>query len=262
MLRAGTGRRGPFSGALIAASAFSPLDYAPIAWWDLTDLTAMTAGIGVGDPITDGYNKAGKAYLVDASGTQRPTLAQDANGVYYGSFDGGDDRLATNVDFGAYFSGKTAATVFIVAKVDTAATTRTFYAYGTNAVGGSMYLYSYHGDAAYAGLYGSASAEAGTTGPGLNLNVLTQRYNLAHDLAVLAAIRQRFNGVDQALSVIGTKPSPSTPITPFRNDSFIIGNSGLGGLAGRVYQVIVYDKTLTDEECANVEAYLATKCRV
>lgn len=84
---------------------FTPADLflssEPGAWYDMTDLSTMWQDTGATTPVTAAGqtcaridDKSGNGHhAVQATASKRPTVRQDANGVYYLEFDGTDDEL-------------------------------------------------------------------------------------------------------------------------------------------------------------------------
>jgi len=83
-----------------------PSDFSTL-FQDSAGTTPVTA---VGQPVGKILDKSGRGnHATQSTGASRPTLQQDSNGLYYLSFDGADDGMATP---SINFTGTDAVTVF------------------------------------------------------------------------------------------------------------------------------------------------------
>lgn len=273
MLRVGAGRS-PF-GPFAIRGSFNPLDLNPIAFYNMTDLSRLWQDANRTIPATADGDPVGRvddlvvvnASMKQGTSSDRPTLRKDANGVWHIQGDGLGDSIATqDVTIHPNFNGSVEATIFIVEKPDanpsSAAGVYTFNNYNNE---GTLYMYNYTGGGRYFGAKGNQVCEGGNTGHALDLKVWTQRVNMTPGTTPADALRIRANGVDQSI----TFPQNNTPnltgstVTLMQRQLTLfkfVGTTYDGG--GRVYMIIMYNYLLTDDQCAQVEAWINQQCRV
>lgn len=254
---------------------FNPLDLSPIAFYNMTDLSKLWQDANGTIPATADGDPVGRiddlvvvnAHMQQGTAGERPSLRQDANGVWHIQGDGLGDWIATqDVSTHPDFANSVEATIFIVEKPDAnpspVSGVYTFNNYNNE---GTLYFYNYQSGGRYFGAKGNQVCEGGNDGHALNLKVWTQRVDMTPGTNPSSALRIRANGVDQTITYVQNN-QPNTvgstvtlgkmQLTLFKFEGTIYA----GG--GRAYMIILYNYLLTDDQCAQVEAWINTECQV
>ncbi len=245
----------PFPRSLFAAGEqgiwLDPSDFSTL-FQDSAGTTPVTA---LGQPVGKILDKSGRGnHASQTTSASRPTLQQDSNGLYYLSFDGTDDGMATpSIDFTATDK----MTVWAgVRKLSDAARAivveignnqlQSFKIEAPNAAAQPEYLFSNAGSMVGLALYRNAAVAAPNT------SVITGIGSISGDIALL-----RINGVQAATSAAdqGTGNYGNYPL--------YIGRRGGTTLPfnGRLYQLIVRGVESNAGQIAAGEAYVNAKTR-
>lgn len=227
--------------------------------------TARTTSATVGDAVAGWADKSGNGYHASQPTlASRPILRQDAGGAYYLEFDGSNDFITSgSIDFATGLDQQiTAASAF-----DATGQTGTGVIYeagraGINRSGSCLYMRD--DGSGYEGRWWNNVETQGVrkqyaTTPGHDVfTVLMDR----DQAAIADAMKLRVDGVEVATT---TLPSDIATTQSFRNYPLSIGryyNISAGYLDGKLYGLIVVNRTLTAEELTGLDAYLAAKSGV
>lgn len=215
-----------------------------MAWYDFSDSKYLTLS---STAITQALDRSGNGNdtVVQATSTARPTwAANQQNGKASATFDGGD-----NLELPAAILTLPTAnnTVFSVAKRNTEAGT-TNYIYSLIEAGvtvnNALNFGSVSGSVNYFNSAGVAIAKTGVT----NTN-----YQI---------IAGRISGTTQGISVNGSAETTNASGTyPVTANTAYIGSNGAAQsfLTGAESELIMYNRSLTNAEKAQVERYLSRK---
>ena len=233
-----------------------PSDFSTL-FQDAAGTTPVTA---VGQPVGKILDKSGRGnHASQTTSASRPTLQQDSNGLYYLSFDGTDDGMATpSIDF----TGTDKMTVWAgVRKLsDAARGLLVELSASFTGVPGSFDIEAPSatlGDRYYFGLNSSAVAVVASTGFAAPLtSVLSCAYDIA-GATVADEVKPRVNGV----AIAGSAGAAGTG--NFSNSALYIGRRGGASLPfnGRIYQLIVRGAASNDGQIAATEAWVNGKTR-
>jgi parallel beta-helix repeat protein len=187
--------------------------------------------------------------------TRQPTLIANAiNGLPALSFDGVDDFMTFNLPM----TGFSGATIFLVAASTSSTQDGTWHGatnsaifWNENSDWSTIFLTPFQRHVKY---------QFGTGWPN-NISTYTRPVSLGTNFSVNTAIK---NGANEALYVNGSLVFSAGGKGPALMNSRPTGNLGRGYndntyFAGRIAEVLVYTRALTDAERQNVEAYLLTR---
>lgn len=246
----------PFPRSLFSAGEqgiwLDPSDFSTL-FQDSAGTTPVTA---VGQPVGLALDKSGRGnHATQSTSASRPTLQQDSNGLYYLSFDGTDDSMATpSINFtgtdkmtvwaGVRKLSDAAAAILCELSVTSAGYNGTFYI-AAPVTAAANYGFLSRGTAI-------ATAFSAASFPSPITSVLTGLGNISGDSSVL-----RVNGV-QAASVATNQGTGN-----YGNYPLYIGRRGGASLPfnGRIYQLIVRGAESNAGQIAATEAYVNAKAR-
>mgnify|MGYP000883493968 CR=1 FL=1 len=252
----------PFPRSLFAAGEqgiwLDPSDFSTL-FQDAAGTTPVTA---VGQPVGKILDKSGRGnHATQSTGASRPTLQQDSNGLYYLSFDGTDDGMATP---SINFTGTDKMTVWAGAQsASTAATAIIAELSSTTGAGnpGSMaVLWPRLPYAVNFGLAGTAAASRSTSASAdTGLRVISCAFDIS-SASTVDEIKPRVNGAAPSLLTVDAGPAGTGN---FGNYPLYIGRRGGTSLPfnGRLYQLIVRGAESNAGQIAATEAYVNAKTR-
>ena len=226
------------------------------------DAAGTTPVTAVGQPVGRINDKSGRGnHAYQTTAASRPTLQQDSNGLYYLSFDGTDDGLATSsIDF----TGTDKMTVWAGAKANSAAAnamlfelSNTFGAGNPGSIGVLCPRLPY---AVNFGLAGTAAASRSTSASAdTGLRVISCAFDIS-SASTVDEIKPRVNGAAPSLLTIDAGPAGTGN---FGNYPLYIGRRGGTTLPfnGRIYQLIVRGAASNAGQIAAIEAYVNAKTR-
>ena len=230
-------------------------------WLDPSDFSTMfqdaagtTPVTAVGQPVGKILDKSGRGnHATQSTGASRPTLQQDSNGMYYLSFDGTDDGMATP---SINFTGTNKMTVWAgVRKLSDAAVGLVVELSASSGVNnGSFYLVASASAGANYQLLSKGTVLAAATPSGVAApitNVLTGICDISGDLC-----RLRVNGT-------ATSATTDQGTGNYGNYPLYIGRRGGTTLPfnGRIYQLIVRGAASNAGQIAAGEAWCNSKTR-
>ena len=218
-------------------------------WYDGADTTTYVPSATDEGQITQWTDKSDFAHNANPDGgNAKPTYENTVlqNGHGYLEFDGGDSLTVNPFTQLASAAG---FTVFVVAKQN-------------NTTGIQVLTTTNQSDLAIAGGTAFTVAMAGataTTGPTV-ADTDWHQHTLIYDgtgSTNADKLKYRLDKTSKTLTFVGTVDST----TSASNNEFFIGNnvSGTNGLTGYIAEVILFNKTLSATEYANVENYLSNK---
>jgi len=225
---------GEFSDAVTATpiAAFSPLDLSPVLWLDASDTSTITE---VGGAVSQWDDKSGNGYDV-AQGTAaaQPTSGtRTINSLNVLDFDGSSDYLQI-VNFSAAISQPN--TVFVVASQD---------------AGGSDVL-----------------IDSGTASPRTFFRTFLNQYQLSAGTGLSGGVPNTnphihmfvANSTSSVIEIDGSNVASGNAGTNGMDGATIGGAYSVGSYwDGAIAEVIIVDGTLTAEQIADTEQYLANK---
>lgn len=200
-------------------------------------------------------------HATQSTDASRPTLQQDSNGLYYLSFDGTDDGMATpSIDF----TGTDKMTVWAGAKANSAAANAMLFelstAFGAGNPGSMGILWPRLPYAVNFGLAGTAGASRSTSAAAdTGLRVISCAFDISKALTV-DEITPRVNGAGPSLLTIDAGPAGTGN---YGNYPLYIGRRGGTTLPfnGRIYQLIVRGAASNAGQIAATEAWCNSKAR-
>ena len=228
-------------------------------WYDPSDFSTMFQDSAGTIPVTAAGQQVGKIldkspfanHLTQSTEANRPTLAIDALGYYYLSYDGVNDLESATIDFSAsdkltvVASFKTAlASDYSVMSLGAVTTEAGTFDFGTY-LGGAI-------------LYRSGATPFGaraTSSLGASVVTVSATCDLAGATQATENPALRVDGSQYSLTDYG---SGDTGGGNFGNYTFKLGG-GLYQLDGRIYGALGFDIVLTTEQLEIVEAYLNSK---
>ena len=218
-------------------------------WYDAADTATFTPSPSDESSITQWRDKSVLAHNANSTGSKKPTYENTTLQAGYGyiEFDGVNDLLSVNPF--TQLQNKSGYTVFLVSKL--ADTTGIQYFTETNQNDLRM---NSNGTTMEVGMQGAVATVASEANTNWSVHTIvfdgTQTGNAAR-------LVYRKNKTAKTLSFTGTVAAT----TNASNTHFYIGNSGseASPMQGFVAELILFDKTLTATEYANVENYLTTK---
>jgi len=231
------------------------------AWYDPSDFSTLyqdaagtTPVTAVGQPVGKILDKSGRGnHATQTTSASRPTLQQDSNGLYYLSFDGTDDGMATP---SINFTGTDKMTVWAgVRKLSDAATgiiaelsTNSDSTNGTFTLAASVGGNNYYTQSR--GTVRSVQNATGYVAP--NSAVLVAEAKISTDTLRLHVnnAAPRSSATDQGTGNYGNYP-------------LYIGRRGGTSLPfnGRIYQLIIRGAASSDGQIAAGEAWCNSKTR-
>jgi len=244
----------PFPRSLFASGEqgiwLDPSDFSTL-FQDSAGTTPVTA---VGQPVGKILDKSGRGnHATQSTGASRPTLQQDSNGLYYLSFDGTDDGMATpSIDFtgtdkvtvwaGVRKLSDAAIGMIVELSASAGANNGVFYLAAAASAGANYQLLS-------KGTVLAAATLSGIAAP--ITNVLTGICAISGDLCTA-----RVNGV--ATSVATDQGTGN-----YGNYPLYIGRRNNASLPfnGRIYQLIVRGAASNAGQIAATEAWCNSKTR-
>jgi len=199
------------------------------------------------------------AYQTTAA--SRPTLQQDSNGLYYLSFDGTDDGMATP---SINFTGTDKMTAWAGAKANSAAASAVLFelstTFGAGNPGSMGVLWPRLPYAVNFGLAGTAAASRSTSASAdTGLRVISCAFDISSALTV-DEIKPRVNGAAPSLLTVDAGPAGTGN---FGSYPLYIGRRGGTTLPfnGRIYQLIVRGAASNAGQIAAGEAWCNSKTR-
>ena len=229
-----------------------PSDFSTL-FQDAAGTTPVTA---LGQPVGKILDKSGRGnHATQSTAASRPTLQQDSNGMYYLSFDGTDDGMATP---SINFTGTDKMTVWagvrklsdaaagILAELSAALTSNvgTFYLAAPQLAGAAAYAFASRGSIAVTHITAAAAAP--------NTSVIVGVGDISGDVELI-----RRNGAQAGVSTAdqGTGNYGNYPL--------YIGRRGGTSLPfnGRLYQLIIRGAASNDGQIAAGEAWCNAKAR-
>jgi hypothetical protein len=229
-----------------------PSDFSSL-YQDSAGTTPVTA---VGQPVGKILDKSGRGnHATQSTGASRPTLQQDSNGMYYLSFDGTDDGMATP---SINFTGTDAVTVFagvrknsdaaagLVVELSASLTSNagTFYLAAPQGAGAAAYAFASRGSITVTNI------TAGATAP--DTSVIVGVGDISGDIELI-----RRNGTQAGVSTAdqGTGNYGNYPLyIGRRNNASLPFN-------GRIYQLIIRGAESNAGQIAATEAWCNSKTR-
>jgi hypothetical protein len=218
-------------------------------WYDAADTATFTPSPSDESSITQWQDKSILAHNANSTGSKKPTYENTTLQAGYGyvEFDGVNDIMSVNPF--TQLQSKSGYTVFLVSKL--ADTTGIQYLTETNQNDLRMNSNGTTMEVGMQGAVGTVASEANT-----NWCVHTIVFD-GTQTGNAARLVYRKNKTAKTLSFTGTVAAT----TSASNTHFYIGNSSseASPMQGFVAELILFDKTLTATEYANVENYLTTK---
>ena len=244
----------PFPRSLFASGEqgiwLDPSDFSTL-FQDAAGTTPVTT---LAQPVGLIRDKSGRGnHATQSTGASRPTLQQDSNGLYYLSFDGTDDGMATP---SINFTGTNAVTVFAGVRKNSDAATGVLAELSTNSdsTNGTFVLAaSVSGNNYYAQSRGTVRSTGTATGyVAPHSAVLVAEAKISTDI-----LRLHVNNAAPLSSA--TDQGTGT----FGNYPLYIGRRGGASLPfnGRIYQLIVRGAASNAGQIAATEAYVNAKTR-
>lgn len=236
-----------------------PSDFSTL-YQDSAGTTPVTA---VGQPVGLALDKSGRGnHATQTTGASRPTLQQDSNGLYYLSFDGTDDGMATP---SINFTGTDKMTVWAGAQSASTAATAIIAelssATGAGNPGSMVVLWPRLPYAVNFGLAGTAAAASRSTSASADtgLRVISCAFDIS-SASTVDEIKPRVNGAAPSLLTVDAGPAGTGN---FGNYPLYIGRRGGTSLPfnGRLYQLIVRGAESNAGQIAATEAYVNAKTR-
>jgi len=209
-----------------------------------------------GSAITTWRTSQGNLTVTQATAGRRPTFRTNIqNGLPAVLFDGVDDALASASSFSIYVSSNQ-RTVFTVARPTALVAVGTGNTYGrpqiwcaANGFNGLSVSPSGSNNIFNVWDYdASSSVSASTASAAVNSNILLTTRHLA--------------GVTSISLNQGTPVTNSTLRDASTNNVLVFGNDGVSGTlpyTGYIFEILFYNRALSNEEIAAVEAFLKTK---
>ena len=246
--------RPPFPRSLFSAGEqgiwLDPSDFSTL-FQDSAGTTPVTA---VGQPVGKILDKSGRGnHATQSTGASRPTLQQDSNGLYYLSFDGTDDGMATpSINFtgtdkvtvwaGVRKMSDAAIGMIVELSASAGANNGVFYLAAAASAGPNYQLLS-------KGTVLAAATLSGIAAP--ITNVLTGICAISGDLC-----RLRVNGT-------ATSATTDQGTGNYGNYPLYIGRRNNASLPfnGRIYQLIVRGAASNAGQIAATEAWCNSKTR-
>ena len=227
-----------------------PSDFSTL-FQDAAGTTPVTA---VGQPVGLALDKSGRGnHATRTTALSRPTLQQDSNGLYYLSFDGTNDGMATpSIDF----TGTDKMTVWAGLRKNSDAARGVVCELTGGGIAGSFSINAptgYLNGYLWQALGSTASGGALVSGYAAPVsNVLCGTADIAADANVL-----RINAVQVATNPLDLGTGN------FANAALYIGRRGGASLPfnGRIYQLIVRGAASNDGQIAATEAWCNAKTR-
>ena len=246
----------PFPRSLFSAGEqgiwLDPSDFSTL-FQDAAGTTPVTA---VGQPVGLIRDKSGRGnHSSQSTAASRPTLQQDSNGLYYLSFDGTDDGMATpSIDF----TGTDKITVWVgVRKLSDATAGMVVELSATScANNGSFYIAAPVTAAANYGWQSKGTlpspSQSGSSFASPHTSVITGIGDISGDIS-----RIRVNGT--TITTTTTDQGPGN----YGNYPLYIGRRGgtTTPFNGRIYQLIVRGAESNAGQIAATEAYVISKTR-
>ena len=228
-----------------------PADFSTL-FQDAAGTTPVTA---VGQPVGKILDKSGRGnHATQSTGASRPTLQQDSNGLYYLSFDGTDDGMATP---SINFTGTDKMTVWAgVRKLSDAAAGMVCELSTTSTNNGSFYLAAPVTANANYGFHSKGTnpqpAQTGNSFASPHTSVTTGIGDISGDISSI-----RVNGT----TITTSKLDQGTG--NYGNYPLYIGRRGGTSLPfnGRIYQLIVRGAESNAGQIAAGEAWCNSKTR-
>lgn len=250
-------RRGGFNPRSLFASGeqgiwLDPSDFSAL-FQDAAGTTPVTA---VGQPVGKILDKSGRGnHSSQSTAASRPTLQQDSNGLYYLSFDGTDDGMATpSIDFTgtdkmtvwAGVRKLSDAAIGVVCELSASLTSNagTFYLAAPQVAGAATYAFASRGSIAVTNI------TAGATAP--DTSVIVGVGDISGDIELI-----RRNGAQAGVSTADQGTGN------FGNYPLYIGRRGGTTLPfnGRIYQLIIRGAESNAGQIAAGEAWMNGKTR-
>lgn len=234
------------SGAV--AAPFSPLDLSPALWLDASDAATITQ---VANAVSQWNDKSGNGrHATQVTAANQPTTnTRTINGLNVIDFDGTNDNL--DLPSGVYGWSNGDLTVFGVVQYDSSIGNRSWltgsgsgsneFNAGRRNSAGSLTESAF--STSSAGVFANSSQVVSTVGVG--------------QTRIMGCVK---SGSSQFHFRDGTKGSAATAATFTMTQAEIgIASSTFDPLNGVIAEIIVYTRVLSDSECNQVGAYLATK---
>jgi hypothetical protein len=250
----------------VFSTPFSPLDLSPALWVDASDETTITES---GGAVSQWDNKGSLGNFTQGTAASQPTTgATTLNGKNVIDF-AADHLLSTDsaATFTFLLDGSQYA-AFAVVKAGTAPNINAAYSWlSTEIVPPYSYFEWFYDDRSFVSRNDQVTHEIGITGTIIVQNRLndTMTANAFHVVSLVAdpanataaarSIQSVDGGTDIAENTATAAPSSTAP-----NRTLAIGYAA-GGLAftGSIAEMILVDGTLTAQQIADTEAYLANK---
>ena len=246
----------PFPRSLFSAGEqgiwLDPSDFSTL-FQDAAGTTPVTA---VGQPVGKILDKSGRGnHATQSTGASRPTLQQDSNGLYYLSFDGTDDGMATpSIDFtgtdkmtvwtGVRKLSDAAIGMIVELSASLSSNAGTFYLAAPQVAGAAAYAFASRGSITVTNI------TAGATAP--DTSVIVGVGDISGDIELI-----RRNGAQAGVSTAnqGTGTYGNYPLyIGRRNNASLPFN-------GRIYQLIVRGAASNAGQIAAGEAWCNSKTR-
>jgi hypothetical protein len=234
-----------------AVGKFNPIDLAPLAWWDATDATTVTAS-GTPARVSEWRSRVGTAKATQTTSTAQPIYDSTIPAVHFDALATSNRRWLTT-DLSAARSN---ISMFAVVQ-STDLPTNAFgniYAFigGTAGVGLGQGWVIVGNDTTFIGQVRSAAGVTLATGASRNTNVNV--HTLKGTAASFVSIQTNLQNVASTATAI----DPSAVVSDWR---FGLGPDTAVNfhLRGYIHEVIIYDKVLSAVETAKVQVYLLEK---
>ncbi len=255
----------PFPRSLFASGEqgiwLDPSDFSTL-YQDSAGTTPVTA---LGQPVGLALDKSGRGnHASQATAARRPTLQQDSNGLYYLSFDGTDDGMATP---SINFTGTDKMTVWAGVRKNADVSTGALLelsAQSTGAVNpGSFGIFAPRNAAAaeYSFLLCGSAVTSYSATP--FAAPITNVLSVAYDIAGAARADEVKPRVNSAIPTLTGADSVNTGTGNFGNYPLYIGrrNNALLPFNGRIYQLIIRGAASNAGQIAATEAWVNSKTR-
>jgi hypothetical protein len=213
----------------VFSTPFSPLDLSPTLWLDASDATTITESSG---SVSQWDDKSGNGYnLTQATGIRQPaTGTRTLNGLNVLDFSGDNMENAT-------VSTSNQFVVFLVSDDDAISGTARYHVDGLT---GDIPIVGFIGGTQYR-LYQGTVLDQGTAATGIKL------WRAVFDTTDTLHV----NGVSQVSGIGGTSAMSGLRIGSGGGSTYSVD----GGIA----EIIVVDGTLSAQQIADTETYLADK---
>ena len=242
----------------VFSTPFSPLDLSPTLWLDASDETTITES---GGAVSQWDDKSGNGNNVtQGTASAQPTTGVDTlNGLNVINFDGSDRLVAATASDWTFLNDGSNHTLFVVSKRPSSATAMGLLA-TANVGGARLGLIVIQTNTLFQHLlYGTVNTITVNNAP----TVSTQNWQIgvinADPDNATASARSTISvngGADQTANTATGAVSGTAPNHPLTIGSY---GGGSNALLGDIAEIIVVDGTLTAQQIADTETYLADK---